>query len=216
MMILAYKIVQSHSGGAMLGNIIEAVVEIEGTRPLLWHAFKPEALAPGRRERAGVAGNDPTEWQRTVLAHPTSRQLYIKPTYIFSCLREASRYTRQGRASFMTKLSATLQVQEEEIFVTNRALPETMTEDPENDVYLDIQGVKNPATKAKNLRYRVAAREGWQICFHLVWDRSLVPKEVMETILRDGGNLVGLGSGRNIGKGKFKVNRFEVTLVEAG
>jgi hypothetical protein len=50
-----------------MSNIISATIAITGLRPLLWHAFGPDAIpVDGKRERTGVAGNDPIEWTRTV------------------------------------------------------------------------------------------------------------------------------------------------------
>jgi hypothetical protein len=52
-----------------MGNTAHAQVTIVGTRPLLFHHFGPETIpADGRRERAGVAGNNPDEWRKA--AHP--------------------------------------------------------------------------------------------------------------------------------------------------
>ncbi len=51
----------------MTSNILIASVAIRGTKPLLWHQFGPHALPLTPVEKAGVAGNDPEEWRRTVL-----------------------------------------------------------------------------------------------------------------------------------------------------
>lgn len=44
-----------------MGNILNATVSIKGIRPLLWHAFGPDAIPLEKREKTGVAGNDPEE-----------------------------------------------------------------------------------------------------------------------------------------------------------
>jgi hypothetical protein len=61
----------------MADNILKARVTIKGTRPILWHKFGPEAIPLEKKERGGVAGNDPTEWERTHLA-TMDGQLYIR------------------------------------------------------------------------------------------------------------------------------------------
>ncbi len=101
-----------------IGNRLEAAITIEGTRPLLWHAFTPDAIpSSGKREaRSGRAGNDPEEWRRSVLITAT-RQLYLLPSYIFGCLRDAARFTRKGRGTLQPALVATLQVIDERILV---------------------------------------------------------------------------------------------------
>ena len=50
-----------------MSNIIQANLLIRGTRPMLIHHFGADAIPLERRERSGVAGNDPEEWKRTVL-----------------------------------------------------------------------------------------------------------------------------------------------------
>lgn len=193
----------------MIGNIAKAFVQIEGTRPLLWHAFTPDTIPLERQEKAGVPGNNPDEWQKTVLYHPDTRQLYIPGAYVFACIREGSKYTRKGRGSYQAMIVATLLVQEEVIYIDERYLPDHLSTDPNETVYLDVRGVRNPATKGVNVRYRIACRPGWVCSFHLTWDKSLVGKDVLEAILLDAGRFVGIGNGRNIGMGRFLVNALE-------
>ena len=193
----------------MAGNVAEAFVQIEGTRPLLWHAFTSDTIPLERQEKAGVPGNNPDEWQKTVLYHPDTRQLYIPGTYVFACIREGSKYTRKGRGSYQAMIVATLLVQEEIIFIDDRYLPDSLSADANEAVYLDVRGVRNPATKGVNVRYRVACRSGWTCSFHLAWDKSLVGKDVLGAVLLDAGRFVGIGNGRNIGMGRFQINALE-------
>jgi hypothetical protein len=97
--------------------IIYGRVDIEGTRPLLWHHFTPEILqsqAGVRVERKGTKGNHPSEWKRT------------DPVLIDRYLPQESE----------------------------------LSHDPGAPVYLDVQMVRNPATRARNVRYRIAASPG--------------------------------------------------------
>lgn len=194
----------------MIGNIVTASVTIQGTRPMMWHAFNGEALQIGRKERGGVAGNDPDEWRGTVLFDSQTRQLFIYSTYIFGCLREAAKYTRQGRGTYQTRLAATLQVSDERIFIKDRYLPVEPHRNAAELVYIDSRGATNPTTKGKNLRHRITTAPGWSCDFTLVWDRTIVPVNVMEAVIRDGGSVVGVGNGRNIGMGRFKLVDFIV------
>jgi CRISPR/Cas system endoribonuclease Cas6 (RAMP superfamily) len=73
-----------------------------------------------------------------------------------------------------------------------------------------VRGVRNPSTKARNVRYRVAASKGWTCTFHLLWDKTIVSRAEMETVLIDSGKLVGIGNGRGIGMGRFEVAEFTV------
>jgi hypothetical protein len=195
--------------GATMSNIVVATVLIEGTRPLLWHAFGPGALPLEKQEKTGVAGNDPEEWRKTVLALPDG-QLFIKHTYIFGCMREAAKYTKRGRGSVMKYVAATLQVPMDIIPIKDRFLPDEPETDHSLPVYLDIQGVVNPSTRGRNVRYRIAASSGWQTEFTLLWDPVIISRGEMENIAIDAGRLVGLGDGRSIGYGRFEVLDFDI------
>lgn len=192
-----------------MSQFLTACVTVEGTRPMLWHAFGPDALPTEKQERTGVAGNDPEEWRKTVLM-TSNRQLYIKPSYVFGCLRDAAKYTARKRSTLQGPLSSTLQVTDSIILVDRYVPEEPIPTDPEELVYLDVSGVKNPATRARNVRYRVAAALGWHLSFNLLWDKTIVSRSEMEAVLNDAGRLCGLGDGRSIGNGRFNVVSFEV------
>jgi hypothetical protein len=196
-----------------MGNMLTATVAITGVRPLLWHHFGPEVIpATGKRERTGVAGNDPTEWKRTVLM-TAERQLYLESTAVFGCLRDAARFTRKGRGSIQATLVATLDVLDERILVDRVVPPEPLPTDSNAPVFLHVTSVRNPVTKGRNIRYRVAAATGWQLAFNLCWDKTVISRGELEAVLIDAGRLVGLGNGRSIGFGRFMIR--ELTVVEA-
>lgn len=186
-----------------MSNIVRMAVTIRGTRPLLWHAFGPDAIPLEKQERTGVAGNDPEEWKKTVLVTKEG-QLFIEPTYVFGCLRDAARYTRQGKGSIQTKVAATLQIDDTRILL-DRWMPEDLTRDDEQPVYLDVRSVRNPSTKARNVRYRVAASAGWVMTFTLLFDKTIVSRPEMQAVLNDAGTLCGIGDGRSVGFGRFAV-----------
>lgn len=196
-----------------MAKLLRATVTIVGTRPVLWHKFGPEAIPLDKRqEKTGVAGHDPEEWRRSVCFDPQTRQLYFPPTYIFGMVRAAAKFTKKGaRGSIQPMVAATLQIDDQRVYV-DRFLPDDkdLTTDSEQPVYIDIAGVKNPGSGGRNVRYRVAASPGWQSTFHLLWDRSIVARNEMESVLQDAGMLVGLADGRSIGFGRFEVVAFEV------
>ena len=145
----------------MAKNILTAKVTIKGVRPIFWHRFGPDALPLEKQEKTGVAGNDPEEWKKTVTA-TSDGQLYVDPSYIFGCLRDGAKYTKKGRGSIQTLVVATLQVTDN-LILFDRYLPDglnSLKDDPTQPVYLDIRGVRNPSTKGRNVRYRVAASPG--------------------------------------------------------
>lgn len=192
--------------------LVKARVKIRGTRPILWHRFGPDAIPLEKQERTGVAGNDPEEWRKSYLATKDG-QLYLEPSYIFGCLREAAKYTKSGKGSIQKNVAATLQVLDDRILI-DRWLPENLedlTEDPNEPVYIDVRSVRNPATKARNVRYRLAASAGWTAEFNIVWDNTIVSRGQMQAVLNDAGTLVGLADARSIGFGRFEVLEFEVS-----
>jgi hypothetical protein len=191
-----------------MANLLRATVAITGTRPLLWHRFGPDSLPLEKQERTGVAGNDPEEWKKTYLATPEG-QLYLLPSYVFGAVREGAKFTKKGRGSIQSAVAATLQVADDFV-LTDRYMPDDMTDDPMQPVYLDIRSVRNPTTRARNIRYRVAASAGWKTSFTLEWDRTIVSRAELEACVRDAGQLVGLGDGRSIGMGRFAIDSFSV------
>jgi hypothetical protein len=192
----------------MTKNIVRACVTIKGTRPLLQHAFGPESLPLEKGERSGVAGNDPTEWKKTCMANKDG-QLYIRGTYVFGCVRDGAKHTKKGKGSIQAVVAATLQV-EESIILIDRFLPDgEPSRDPTEPVYLDVCGVRNPSTKARNVRYRLACSPGWGCSFTLLWDKTLVDRATMRAVLNDASILVGLGDGRSVGNGRFAILKFE-------
>ncbi len=192
-----------------MGNNLTASIVVRGTRPLLWHCFSPDTLPLGKKERSGVAGNDPEEWRKTILV-ADNRQLYIRSSYVFACVREGAKYTLRKRGPLQPLVAATLQVLDD-IILTDRFLPdEPIPTDTTLPVYLDIQSVRNPTTKARNIRYRIAASSRWQLTFNLMWDRTIVSRNELEAVVIDAGRFVGLGDGRSIGYGRFEVISSEV------
>lgn len=203
-----------------MANILRAEVAIKGTRPLLWHHFGPDALPLEKQEREGVAGNNPGEWKKTVLM-TDDRRLYLKPTYIFGCLRDGAKHTPRKRGTLQPFIAATLQLEDDIIFIKRNSevlkVPvEPIPTDPTLPVFMDIQSVKNPSTRARNVRYRIAASSGWDAKFHIQWDATIVSRNEMNAVAIDAGRFCGLADGRSIGYGRFEVTAFAVSEVPLG
>lgn len=204
-------LVRMRRGVIKLGNILTAIVTIKGVRPLLWHHFGPDALPLEKQEKTGVAGHDPEEWRKTVLK-TKDNQLYVDSSYIFACIRDGSKYTKKGRGSIQSSVSATLQVLTDRVLI-DRYLPDNITElvnETEEPVYLDVRSVKNPTTKGRNVRYRVATSQGWKATFEIIWDKTIVSRNEIHSSIIDAGKLSGIGDGRNIGFGRFVIDEIEV------
>ena len=204
-----------------MGNIVKANVKIKGSRPLFQHRFGPDALPLEKQEKTGVAGHDPQEWRKTCMITKDG-QLFIEGPYVFGALREAAKFHKVGRRSAVAAVSATLQVLDDRILIDrfwpdypngNKFDPltaEPPPEDADEPVYLDIRGVRNPSTRARNVRYRICACSGWSCEFTLLWDKTIVDRNLMHSILIDAGRLIGVGNGRAIGMGRFEIESFEI------
>lgn len=191
----------------MADNILKAKINVEGTRPILWNSFNSELLDP-KIKKSGTKGNSPEEWRKSVLVN-NHQQLYILPESIFSCIRSGGKYSKCGRSTMQTMVTATLQIPDS-IILTDKFLPVHITRDATEDVYLDVRSVKNPTTRNRNMRYRIAAKAGWKLGFNIIWDCTLISPELMESIIIDSGSFCGLGDGRSIGLGRFKLEKFKI------
>lgn len=188
---------------------------LEGIRPMLIHAFFVDALSTNKKEKTGSAGNDPEEWKRTIYFRTSDNQLYLPGTYFFSCFCYGAKHIKSGRGSIQPKMASTLQINEDKIFL-NRFIPESweLTQDSDEPVYLDVRGVKNPTTRGKNARYRVALKKDWSCSLTISWDSSIISVGEMESSILHSGAYVGLGDGRNIGFGRFAIRSFEHQSIE--
>jgi hypothetical protein len=59
-------------------------------------------------------------------------------------------------------------------------MPEEITQDNNESVYLDVRSVRNPTTKGRNVRYRVALSSGWKTEFEVIWENTLVASQQLE------------------------------------
>ena len=204
-------------------NIVSAKVSIKGIRILAWHHFGIDALPLESRERTGVAGKDPSDWQRTVLMDE-ERRLFLLPTYFFGCVKGGGKTVKRGKANLLTAIASTLQIIDAQIYVSNGSDVLTLPDPPEiieagtqkteklPPCFIEIIGVRNPATKARNIRYRAVAKPGWQCEFTIMWDKTVVDRNSMQLAVANAGQLVGIGDGRgSVGYGRFTIEDFSVS-----
>lgn len=189
---------------------VAAKIKIEGIKPILFHTFPIDTLDSGRG-RKGSTGKDEEEWKSTVLMNE-KRELYILSSYIIGAIREGGKHIKVGKGSLSKKVGSSLECSDDRIFLDGLKVPEEkeltkLTTDP---VYLDIRSVVNPATKGRNLRYRIAAKPGWSFSTIMYWDDFAVSKEHMKVAVESAGIFDGIGDGRKIGFGRFKLISFEM------
>lgn len=192
-------------------SMLKANVKIRGIKPLLFHCFTEDSIPLIRKEKSGVAGNNPEEW-RTTFTVTNDGQFYLKPTYIFATLRNGAKYISKGRSTIQSKVAATLQVCDD-IILLNRFLkdPDNLDRDKTKPVYIDVTPVRISATNSRHIRYRVALSQGWEAEFNILWNKTVVSRSEMESVCMNAGELEGLADGRRIGYGRFKVLEFNVS-----
>lgn len=203
-------------------SIVAAKVAISGIKTLAIHHFGPDALPLEKQEKTGVAGHDPVEWTRSVLL-TKKRELFLPPTYFFGSIKEGGRHVKKGRGSIMYDIAATLQIEDDMIKICRDGDPIVLPEEPDvfdaysvpsdelPSSYVERIGVRNPSTKSRNIRYRVAVKPGWEMTFNILWDVTIVARNQMQQALNSAGQLVGIADGRgSIGYGRFLVESFKI------
>ena len=188
-----------------------AKVTIKGVRHIIFHAFREEVLTETKKAKTGTTGNNPEEWKSTVQMDE-NRNLFLTPLNLFGHLRDSAKFTKLGRGTFKDKVAATIMFPDRNFYLKDCIVPEDdkLERDESKKVFLHVCSVKNPATKGRNMRYRIAASKGWELEFEVIWDESIVSKEVMKGIIEDGGVLVGLMDGRQIGFGRYDLGSFDI------
>ena len=188
---------------------VKATVEIEGTKTFLWHTFPLDALSTTKKKE-GTTGDNKIEWKDTVLMDE-NRRLYVYNSYLKSSIADGGKEIKQGRGNISKKVASTLDIEEYRLFFTDLSVPleDDLSRDDSQAVYLDVRAVVNPMTKGRNLRYRIAAKAGWKLTFVLTWDDRILSKDQIRSCVENAGDLQGIGDGRSIGFGRFKLLRFE-------
>ncbi|MBE7384380.1 MAG: hypothetical protein F6J95_023575 [Leptolyngbya sp. SIO1E4] len=146
----------------------------------------------------------------------------MSTTYVFGMVRDAARNVKKGRGSIQKDVASTVQCVEDQVWVTRDGDRLVVPEEPEvielgtwpsdelPPVYVEVCGVRNPSTRARNVRYRVACSPGWQIEFSIIWDAAVVSRYEMEQVVSLGGTLTGIADGRTAGYGRFKLVDWQV------
>lgn len=189
-----------------------ANVHIEGIKNLLINTFPIEAL-DAKKPKSGSAGNSSEEWKKTVLVDKETNKLFIFQSYLFKSISDGGKEIKVGKATIAKKVAASLEIvscEKERIYFENDiCLPENLTTDCSQKVFLDIRSVVNPMTKGRNLRYRVCISHPWELKFKISWDNVIISKETMMQAIVNGGLYQGIGDGRAIGFGRYKLVNFE-------
>lgn len=183
-------------------------IEIQGVKPMLINTFPIDTLST-TKAKSGSAGNDEQSWKRTVLMD-ANRNLFIYNTYLVGAIVQGGKQIKVGKGTLSKKIGATLEVVESQILLLDRIVPpdDEVLRKTDEPVYLDVRSVVNPMTKGRNLRYRIAAKEGWKCRATISWDDRAASREEMKSCVENAGLFEGIGDGRKIGFGRFKLLSF--------
>lgn len=207
-----------------MSNILAAKVSIKGTRLHIQHRFTPDAIPLEKQERTGAAGNDPEEWKRTCII-TKQREMYVLPQMIFAMYAGkdgAGRHVKKGKGSAIKDFASTLQILEDVVPLTRSGDPIPLPDCPEqvldgapyadmpDNGFILVSAVVNPSSKARNVRYRVTAKPGWECSFTALFDKTVISRQQFESATIAASKLVGLSNGRNIGHGRFRVEKLEI------
>lgn len=183
-------------------------VVIEGVAPLLQHKFGIAAqteLADTVKQHSGQRQYS-GEWLDT--AYILDSQIVQPAEHIWqSMVRAAVNFKIKGRGhkTYKDMISSAVII-EPDLIPHGLNLPQQITNDPSQQVYIDVRPVR--VQRARVLRERLALRKGWRLAFDiLVYDDQL-PKEVTKAILDHAGDRIGIGDYRPR-FGRFIVTKFE-------
>ena len=188
---------------------VSARIQIKGTKSLLFHTFPIDTLDAGKA-KSGTTGKDEKEWKNTVLM-TSDRQLYVMGCYLVGAIKAAGKLIKVGKSNMMKKIESCLECDQDVVLLKDLYVPadDEITRSSADSVYIDVRSVVNPMTKGRNLRYRVAAKAGWELEAVISWDDSIVSKETMKQCVENAGLYEGIGDGRRIGFGRFSLLSFE-------
>jgi len=183
--------------------------KITGKTAFMFNKFNVENVSNKSKIKSGSAGNDPDEWKAKTICD--GKKLYIPGYYVFSCLGEGGAYVKEGRGSIKKKLMGCLLINTPKFYL-DRELPKEMEElevddiskDSSQPIYLDIRAVKNPMTKGKNVRYRLALCPGWSTTVLAEWDDTIISRDALRQSIEAAGKFVGIGDARVLGYGRFQ------------
>jgi hypothetical protein len=184
---------------------VKAKIKVEGIKPVLFHAFPISALS----EKNSKNGED--EWKETVTMDQ-DRHLYLCGIQFKNSIAAGGKEIKVGRGSLFKKIESTLEVEEIKILLEGLFVPDddNLLKLDTEPVYLDVRSVVNPATRGRNIRYRIAAKMGWKCEFHVTWDDYICSKEQLKMCVENAASFQGVGDGRKIGFGRYKILSFEI------
>ena len=190
----------------------------KGVTPLLMHKFNIEQLTNQNKIKEGTTGNNPNEWKTSI--YHEGRRFLIPASNLHATISNGGKYIKAGRGTLVKVIPSAIRIPIQKFFI-NRELPDdlenlnfdNMTKDSSQPCYIDVRAVNNPATKGKNIRYRMALSPGWEAKIELEWNDTIVSRDQIEKTIISAGELVGILEARSLGYGRFNVEDFSVSDI---
>jgi hypothetical protein len=174
------------------------------------HTFPIDTLSANKSKK-GTTGDNSSEWESTVLMDG-NRTPYVLSSYIVASIKKGGKPIKVGKSTMEKKVESCLECCDDIILFEGLTvpMPEHLTRLTTDPVYLDVRSVVNPATKGRNLRYRISLKPGWILSTTIQWDDYAVSSDTMKNCIENAGLFEGIGDGRRIGFGRFKLLNFKI------
>lgn len=182
--------------------MITVTVEITGVSALLQNRFGMEAEAATGTRRVTVNRGTPREEAEKAAYRDDQGNCYFPGAAIARLLREAGAAHKQrgSRKSLKYIVPSAVLVPQDTIALHNGK--------PLHDFEVDSRPVTIPSTKGRIMRHRPRF-EKWQATFVLEIDDDVLPPDMVQQLLTEGGRGIGIGDYRPERGGPF--GRFMVT-----
>lgn len=168
-------------------------VKLKSDGPLLMHALPQE---PQEKIRDTGKEFDPKEEAEKGLYRDKEGRIYFPSRWIKGCLESAAKGVRKGRVDLRSKVIQGVSISPTFIYPTKLS-----------DYVIDQQYVR---LQGRNLILRSRPRfDEWEIEFEINFDEEIISANDIQKLLERGGRFIGIGDGRKIGYGRFRVIEFE-------
>jgi len=176
-------------------------IEIEGLSSMLHHGGQAIGMDDdsGRKKGGAAIKGDPDEWRKTIYFDEDAG-VFLPSINVESCLIEASKnFKVTGRATATKYFKSSVSITEEMLpfYVNGKIIKDLEQVDRgEGGASVFKMGVKNPATRMRNTRYR-ARFDKWSSKFRvLVLADDYIPMNRLKEVIEYAGMYVGLGDFR--------------------
>jgi hypothetical protein len=169
-------------------------VKLVNIGPLLMHALPQE---PENKMRDTGKEFDPREEAEKGLYKDKEGRIYFPSKWIKGCIESAAKGVKKGTVNLRSKVIQAVSIYPPIIYPTKLS-----------DYELDQQYVR---LQGRNLILRSRPRfDKWEIDFEINFDEEIISANDIQKLLERGGRFIGIGDGRKIGYGRFKIEKFEI------